>query len=501
MKRAKRIYILIGILAVVIIATFAVSRYEERVEQINNSKEVILDLNSDDATDINWETEDYSYGFHKDGSWVYDEDAAFPVNDEKIDSLIDMFTGYEADFVITEVEDYSQYGLDDPVGTLNITTNDGTYTITMGAFSPLDEERYICINGGDVYLVARDPLKSFELEMADLLDHDTVDSISQADKITFEGTQDYSIYYDEDSHNSYCADDVYFVSGSNAPLDTTNVKDYLADLTGLYMKEFATYNASDEELELFGMNDPVLVVTLDYTDTDEDDNEIAKTVTLTIGQNQEELKASMPDEDEENADSEDEEDIEIETYIRVNDSQIIYDLDEDDYRYLTAVSYNDLRHADILPVDFADVTRLDIAIDGTTYTIYSETEETEEEDEDEEAEPERFYYYYYDGKEIDPEELEEDDDIENYRKEVDIDDLSSYIQNITAESFTDEAPADKEEISLTVYLDNEDFPQVKVDLYRYDGSSCLAVVDNVPVSLVPRQATVDLIEAVYEIVL
>lgn len=40
-----------------------------------------------------------------------------------------------------------------------------------------------------------------------------------------------------------------------------------------------------------------------------------------------------------------------------------------------------------------------------------------------------------------------------------------------------------------------------MQFYRYDGASCLAVVDGEPVSLVARSAVVDLMEAVRAIVL
>ena len=44
-------------------------------------------------------------------------------------------------------------------------------------------------------------------------------------------------------------------------------------------------------------------------------------------------------------------------------------------------------------------------------------------------------------------------------------------------------------------------PQVQIQLYRYDGTCCLAVVDGDPVSLVLRSDAVDLMEAVRAIVL
>ena len=70
-----------------------------------------------------------------------------------------------------------------------------------------------------------------------------------------------------------------------------------------------------------------------------------------------------------------------------------------------------------------------------------------------------------------------------------------------AASFTDEEPSQKQEISITVHLDNEAHPTVQIDLYRYDGEQCLAVLDGTPTSLVPRDMVVDLIEAVNAIVL
>ena len=69
------------------------------------------------------------------------------------------------------------------------------------------------------------------------------------------------------------------------------------------------------------------------------------------------------------------------------------------------------------------------------------------------------------------------------------------------DSFTDEEAAQKEELSITLYFDNDTFPQTTIKLYRYDGSTCLATVDGKSVALVPRSRTVDLIEAVNAIIL
>ncbi len=84
---------------------------------------------------------------------------------------------------------------------------------------------------------------------------------------------------------------------------------------------------------------------------------------------------------------------------------------------------------------------------------------------------------------------------------MDIADFQSALTMLTASEFTDKKAKEKEEISLTVFLNNENYPKIQIGLYRQDGSNCIAVVDGMPVSLVNRSYVVDLVEAVNAIVL
>ena len=118
MKRAKRLYVLLGVLAVVCIAAFAVVKHEEQQEEIRNSGETVLEIDPETVDSLSWEYEAEDLAFHRDGTWQYDADAAFPVSEEKIQELLEPFRALEAAFVIEEVTDYSQYGLDDPVCTI-----------------------------------------------------------------------------------------------------------------------------------------------------------------------------------------------------------------------------------------------------------------------------------------------------------------------------------------------------------------------------------------------
>ena len=465
MNRSKKLYILLGILAVACAATFVVMQMEERTEQIKETGEIILELPSESVEALSWEYNEEALAFHKDETWLYDEDENFPVSKEKINELLEQFQSFGAAFTIEDVEDFGQYGLDEPVCTISLSTADQTYEVKLGDYSKMDSQRYVSIGDGNVYLVKHDPLDEYDAVLSDMIDHDEIPSFDHVTQIQFTGTEAYSIAYQENSVDSYNADDVYFTqrSGKNLPLDTPKVDSFLRSITNLNPVNYVSYNVTDEELQTYGLDAPELTITVDYTTEGEDGEEIADTFVLYVSPDPEDVKAAEEAEDED-------QEAEISAYVRVGESQIVYKIPSSSYKTLAAMSYNDLRHPEVIWADFSDVQQIDISLEGNSYTLTSEKDGEE-----------HIWAYQ--------------------EEELEIADLQSALEALTADEFTDERPTEREEVSLTVHLDNESFPQVEIKLYRYDGSRCLAVVDGESVSLVDRTAVVDLIEAVHTIVL
>lgn len=469
MKRAKRLYVLLGVLVVVCIAAFAVVKHEERQEEIRNSGEIVLEIDPETVDALSWEYESESLAFHKDETWQYDEDAAFPVSEEKIQELLESFQALEAAFIIKEVTDYSQYGLDNPVCTIHLSAGEEDYEIKLGNYSTMDSQRYLSTGDGNVYLVEDDPMEDYEITIRDMIANDETPSFGQVTGIQFEGADSYQVVYQEYSEESpytYCSEDVYFRQEGEdlKPLDTNLVESYLSGIENLTLDNYMTYQAGTEDLSQYGLDAPELTVTVTYTPEEDEEGE-SQTFTLHISRSPEERAAAEND----TASEEDEEE-EITAYARVGDSEIVYQITGESYEKLIAAGYDDLRHKEALTADFTQVTGLDITLEGSVYNLTSEGS----------GEDKTFRF----GEE-----------------EVDVADLQSALEGLTAESFTQEEPTQKEEIALTVYLDSEVHPSVQIQLYRYDGENCLAVIDGEPVSLIPRSAVVDLIEAVNAIVL
>lgn len=450
---------LLGVLAAVCVATFCVSRYQEHKEQIKTSDQIILEIPEDSVTSLSWTYEDQSLAFHKDDVWYYDEDETFPVDEDAISALLEGFQSFGVSFIIEEVEDYGQYGLDDPVCTIRLTTGDASYEIQLGDFSTMDSQRYVSIGDGNVYLVQEDPLDAFGVALSDLIANDSLPYVETADQISIQGEDALQITWQEDH---------YFVTvdGEAQPLDTGLVEDFLYTLSSLNLTGYMTYNAGEDDLAAYGLDDPERTITLDYTTQDEDGNETAHTVSLAVSR----APAERWDDTQAGDGTETDEEEEVTAYARVDDSPIIYKITTEEYRALMDASYDTLRHKGILPADLENVSQVDVTLDGTSYTVTASGEGEE-----------RTWSY---GE-----------------QELETSDLPDALQALTADSFTGEEPTGQEEISFTLHLSLEGEPTVSIQFYRYDGAYCLAVVDGQPTALVTRSQVVDLQEAVYAVVL
>ena len=482
MKRSKKTNRLIALSCALLItcgAAAAVISHEEKKEKIRTSDEVILQIPAQSVTALSWETEDASLSFHKDDGWHYDEDDAFPVDEQKMDELLTPFEAFGVSFVIDDVEDFGQYGLDAPACTIQLTAGDdaASYEIKLGNFSAMDAQRYVSIGDGKVYLVSSDPMELYKAQLKDMIQNDEDLSYDRISGISFSGTENYTITYEENSPAAVCDDDVYFTEhgGVTVALDTPSVSTFLSYMTTLDPEDYVTYKVTEEELPAYGLDQPELTITVDYTKTaEEGEAPVMGTYVLHIGRSREEVKAY--EEAAAKAEEEGDEDFHQEpvpAYARIGDSPIVYHLPQYDYGMLTAVSFDDLRHHEAFAADFEDIDRAEITLDGSTYTLLQVPA----------AEEEAASVWKYGETQIDSTAFQ------------------SALTELVAEEYTDEAPTGQEEISLTIHLKNENHPQIRIQLFRYDGEACLAVVDGVPFALVRRSTVVDLMESVRSIVL
>lgn len=448
MNKQKKLLVMLAALVLVSAVTVVVVRREETKEKIKNTPATILEWS--DISAVSWSYEGNSYAFQKnDDTWVYPEDTAFPVDQEKIEELLAQFEDLGAAFTIEDVEGYGQYGLEKPSCTITLTQGEETRTLELGDYSKMDAQRYASLGDGNVYLLSHDPVEDFDVGLSDLIQQDQVPAFAEVEAITLTGDQ--TGVFRKTQGQSLCQEDEYFRDSDGGPLDTDLTENYLYTLENFSLTDYVTYKATEEDLKNCYLDAPAQTVTVTYKP---EEGDTAQEFTLHLGK--------APDESEEEPGQ---------AYARVGDSPILYKISESQYQALTACGYDDLRHQNLFTGDFSLAKELTVTLEGSTRVFTYE-----EQDQEEPA--------WYLGEE-----------------QVDLKDIQTALKNLTAETFTTEAPTGKEELSLTVKLDQEGENTLTLTFYRQDGTTVLAQANGKTLCTLPRSQVVTLTESFNAILL
>ena len=448
MNKQKKLLVMLAVLVLVSAVTVMVVRREETKEKIKNTPATVLEWS--DISAVSWSYEGNSYAFQKtDDTWVYPEDTAFPVDQEKMEDLLEQFEDLGAAFTIEDVEDYGQYGLEKPSCTITLTQGEETVTLELGDYSKMDAQRYASLGDGNVYLLSHDPVEDFDIGLSDLIQQDQVPAFAEVEAITLTGDQ--TDEFRKTQGQSLCREDEYFRDSDGGPLDTDLTENYLKTLEKVSLTDYVTYKATEEDLKNCYLDTPAQTVTVTYRP---EEGEEAATFTLHLGK--------APDESEEKPGQ---------AYARVGDSPILYKISESQYEALAACGYDDLRHQSLFTGDFSLAKELTVTLEGSTRVFTYEEQDNEEP-------------AWYLGEE-----------------QVDLTDIQTALENLTAEAFTQEAPTGKEELSLTVKLDQEGENTLTLTFYRQDGTTVLAQANGKSLCTLPRAQVVTLTESFNAILL
>ena len=449
MNRQKKLLLLLGVLVLASAVTLGVMKREEHKEKIKNTPATVLEMKDIDS--VSWDYDGESYAFHKaDGQWVYDADAAFPADPEKMEGLLEQFASLGAAFTIEEPEDLGQYGLKNPLCTIRLTQGEETAEIHLGDYSQMDSQRYAELGDGNVYLLSHDPLEEFDTDLSGLILQDEIPTFGTVENITLSGGDSFT--RDEEGQG-FDDDDLYFRDSDGGALDTDRVNAFVKNLQNTSLTDYVTYNATQEDLENCYLAEPARTVTLTYVPDGEDAER--QSFTLHLGKE--------PDKSEDEPGQ---------AYVRVGDSPILYRISDTAYEALMACDYNDLRHKDVFCADFAQAVSMTVTMDGTTWEFTKETPEDGDE-----------AVWMLSGE------------------EVDLSDVETALKCLTAEEFTANAPADRQELAVTVRLDREGPNEMTIALYRQDGKQSLAQLNGQSLCYLRRADAVSLTEALNEILL
>ena len=292
MKKSTKLVSAVVVLAVLGGVYVGLNTYVTKEESTESSSEEgskteVYSAKTDDIKSLEFIIDKKDTVFEKkDDSWVKKDETAFPVNQTTLDSAASALEKVEADRVLENVDDLTEYGLDSPSNSVTVTTDDGTTKFNIGDENTSTNQYYIAKDDEDstVYVVSSSTVTPF---MNSLYDYAQGEDFPTIDSSTVKKVQ---VSQDEDSYileeNSDGATwDVSTDGSDKETADTTAAGNVTSGLGSLAYDQFTDYNA--EDLSKYGLDKPYATITVDYqeeaendsSDESESDSEASESVT------------------------------------------------------------------------------------------------------------------------------------------------------------------------------------------------------------------------------
>ena len=480
MKKSTKLVSAVVVLAVLGGVYMGLNTYVSKEEKTKSSSEEeskteVFSVKTDDIKSLEFIVDKKEVTFEKkDDSWVKKDETAFPVNQTTLDSAASAIEKVEADRVLEDVEDLTEYGLDSPSNTVTVDTADGTTKLNIGDENTSTNQYYISKDDDDstVYVVAADTVSPFMDSLYDYAqgeDFPTIDS-STVKKVQVSENKD-SYVLEENSDGA-----TWNVSGDGSSdkesADTTAAGNVTSGLGSFAFDQFVNYNA--EDLSKYGLDKPYATITVDYQEEVKNDS----TDSTESGEND----STASESDSESSDTTDtdssSEDADSKT-TTVDKQLVIYVGDEagDGSRYVTVDNKQiytmstdtlsaviDKTPSDLwsLIVNYLSVKNLDqlqVTYGGATNTVNVSRETSKDDD----GNDKETTTYQLDGKEIESTTF-----TTFYNKLI----------NMAGQKRLTDAYTPATDPEMTAVFTDSDKNQTTVTFYTYDTNYYAAVVGN-----------------------
>ena len=510
---------------------FYVTSQEEKETEENDTSVDLVSLEADDITAVSFTADQNEVEFDKkDDSWTEKSDANFPVNQDTVDSAVKGVASLTADQEISDVEDMSQYDLDNPQNTITLTTADGDTSLQIGMESS-NNQYYVKKEDDDknVYLVSSSSIEPFMGTLYDFAESGTFPSVTSATITDVKVDKENSYELTQDADNLF-----WNVSDGKTTekADTTKAGTVTSAIGSLAYDKFVDYNCTDDSK--YGFDDPYAVITVKYTeeeavesdeDSEADENDSEATDEAATDTSED---ADASDEDS----SEDEQETQTvektltiyvgdetgdDRYVKVDDSKEVYTITKDSLTdildstmsdfYNLSVSYVSVNDLDSLEVQSADG---DHTINVVTETVKAEDEDTTDDtdsDTTDESSTETSDESSTDTDSSDESSSDDEEETTTTTYKLDGEDLDestfttfyNKLINMTAQERLTEEYTPEGDPAYTFIFKDKDGKETTVKYYEYDTNFYAAVVED-KVYLVNKMNVKDLDEAYQKMV-
>ena len=513
---------------------FYVTSQEEKETEENDTSVDLVSLEADDITAVSFTADQNEVEFDKkDDSWTEKSDANFPVNQDTVDSAVKGVASLTADQEISDVEDMSQYDLDNPQNTITLTTADGDTSLQIGMESS-NNQYYVKKEDDDknVYLVSSSSIEPFMGTLYDFAESGTFPSVTSATITDVKVDKENSYELTQDADNLF-----WNVSDGKTTekADTTKAGTVTSAIGSLAYDKFVDYNCTDDSK--YGFDDPYAVITVKYTEDEavESDEDSEESTDADTEESTTDEAAADTSEDADASDedsSEDEQETQTvektltfyvgdetgdDRYVKVDDSKEVYTITKDSLTDILDSTMADFYNLTVSYVSSNDLDSLKLQSADGDHTINIVTEAVKAEDEDttddtdsdttDESSTETSDESSTDTDSSDESSSDDEEETTTTTYKLDGEDLDestfttfyNKLINMTAQERLTEEYTPEGDPTYTFIFKDTDGKETTVKYYEYDTNFYAAVVED-KVYLVNKMNVKDLDEAYQKMV-
>lgn len=522
-KKSMNLITAVAVLVVLSGAYVGVKTYVAKQEEKKNAEEEeektqVFSISSEDVQSIKFVIDKKEVTFEKNNDeWVKSDERDFPVDQDKLIEAIGSLNNVEADRVLDNVTDTTEYGLDDPTNTITITDKDGKETVLHVGMENASTSQYYVENGEDeskIYVVADSVFQPFMKTLYDYAKAGTfpvIDSSTVSNVTVDENDDSYTLTKDDNTGLWNIQD-----KDGSEKADSAKVSSLTSSIASIAYGSFVNYNCKD--LSEYGLDKPYGTITIDYQEEveeksdsseDGDASEENSTDEQDTTEDKEDISATDSTEDKDDASAVDstEEDTSVTDssdtqtrmvnremtilvgdqsdddgrYVMVNNSKEIYTISNDTLSVFLGKTKEDFWDMTVSYLSVNNLESLQAEYQGETHVIDVSRETSEDNSGDDSSTTSTTTLSY----QLDGTELDDSTPFTTFYNKL---------INMTGQKRLTEKYENNNKSDFDVELEDVDGEKTKIDYYQYDTNFYAAVVGQ-KVYLVNKMTVKELIDS------
>lgn len=224
-----------------------------------------------------------SFSIQEDGTWVWDDDTEFPLDDSTIESMMELLSDLTPQQVLSDPESLESYELDAPSASISaVKVDQSTVSVTFGKATTDGTSRYAMMNddASTIYIFADTLYQALQTPIYDMMTLPELPELpeSSISSISIQGPgEDAQPLLLAAQHTDDGA--TTWLSGGEDVTDNASVQALLEDLAQMQIARCVDYRPSDEAASICGFDAPDALVQVTYTPEDGSES----VWTLTVG--------------------------------------------------------------------------------------------------------------------------------------------------------------------------------------------------------------------------